>query len=56
MQKILERGISAWLDAGAHESLLDAVNLVRTLTQRARFAVGSPTKLHFIKNESINVK
>ena len=32
----------AWMDAGTHDSLLDAGNFVRTLTKRQGIPVGSP--------------
>jgi glucose-1-phosphate thymidylyltransferase len=32
----------AWMDAGTHDSLLDAGNFVRTLTERQGLQVGSP--------------
>ena len=32
----------AWLDVGTHDSLLDAGNFVRTLTQRQGLQIGSP--------------
>ncbi|OAN76489.1 glucose-1-phosphate thymidylyltransferase [Jannaschia sp. EhC01] len=37
----------AWLDTGTHESLLDAGNFVRTLTQRQGLQVGSPDEIAF---------
>ena len=37
----------AWLDTGTHESLLDAGNFVRTLTQRQGLQVGSPDESAF---------
>ncbi len=37
----------AWLDTGTHGSLLDAGNLVRTLTERQGLQVGSPDELAF---------
>ena len=35
----------AWLDTGTHESLLDAGNYVRTITQRQGLQVGSPDEV-----------
>jgi len=37
----------AWLDTGTHESLLDASNFVRTLTERQGQQVGSPDEVAF---------
>ena len=37
----------AWLDTGTHESLLDAGNFVRTLTERQGLQVGSPDEIAF---------
>ncbi|WP_341862788.1 glucose-1-phosphate thymidylyltransferase RfbA [Gymnodinialimonas sp. 57CJ19] len=37
----------AWLDTGTHESLLDAGNFVRTLTQRQGLQVGSPDEIAY---------
>ena len=37
----------AWMDAGTHDSLLDASNFVRTLTERQGLQVGSPDKVAF---------
>jgi glucose-1-phosphate thymidylyltransferase len=35
----------AWMDAGTHDSLLDAGNFVRTLTERQGVPVGSPGRV-----------
>ena len=35
----------AWMDAGTHDSLLDAGNFVRTLTERQGIPVGSPDRV-----------
>ena len=40
------RGI-AWLDTGTHNSLLDAGNFVRTLTERQGLQVGSPDEIAY---------
>ena len=45
MQKM--GGGYAWLDTGAHASLLDAGNFVRTLTERQGQQVGSPDEVAF---------
>ncbi|WP_417270768.1 glucose-1-phosphate thymidylyltransferase RfbA [Celeribacter sp.] len=37
----------AWLDTGTHNSLLDAANFVRTLTQRQGQQVGSPDEVAY---------
>jgi len=37
----------AWLDTGTHNSLLDAGNFVRTLTERQGLQVGSPDEIAF---------
>lgn len=37
----------AWLDTGTHESLLDAGNFVRTLTERQGLQSGSPDEIAF---------
>ena len=37
----------AWLDTGTHESLLDAGNYVRTITERQGLQVGSPDVVAF---------
>jgi len=37
----------AWLDTGTHESLLDAGNFVRTLTERQGLQIGSPDEIAF---------
>ena len=37
----------AWLDTGTHESLLDAGNYVRTITERQGLQVGSPDEVAF---------
>ena len=37
----------AWMDAGTHDSLLDAGNFVRTLTERQGLQVGSPDRVAF---------
>ena len=42
----LGRGI-AWLDTGTHNSLLDAGNFVRTLTEKQGLQVGSPDEVAF---------
>jgi glucose-1-phosphate thymidylyltransferase len=42
----LGRGF-AWLDTGLHNSLLDAGNFVRTLTERQGLQVGSPDEVAF---------
>lgn len=47
--KKMGRGF-AWLDTGTHESLLDASNLVKTLTQRQGLQVGSPDEISFRYN------
>ena len=44
--EIMGRGY-AWLDTGAHASLLDASNFVRTLTERQGLQVGSPDEIAF---------
>jgi glucose-1-phosphate thymidylyltransferase len=38
----------AWLDTGTHESMLDAGNFVRTLTQRQGLQIGSPDEIAYI--------
>ena len=38
---------SAWLDTGTHDSLIDAGNFVRTLTERQGLQVGSPDEIAF---------
>ncbi len=38
----------AWLDTGTHASLLDAGNLVRTLTERQGLQAGSPDEIAFL--------
>ena len=47
----------AWLDTGAHASLLDASNFVRTLTERQGLQVGSPDEVAYqmkwISNEQL---
>ena len=40
----------AWLDTGAHGSLLDAGNFVRTLQERQGLLVGSPYEIAFENN------
>ncbi len=40
----------AWLDAGTHESLLDASNFVRTLENRQGVQVGCPEEIAFIRD------
>lgn len=40
----------AWLDTGTHESLLDAGNFVRTLTERQGMQVGSPEEIAINNN------
>jgi len=42
----LGRGI-AWLDTGTHNSLLDAANFVRTLTEKQGLQVGSPDEVAY---------
>ena len=37
----------AWLDTGTHESLLDAGNYIRTITDRQGLQVGSPDEVAF---------
>ena len=37
----------AWMDAGTHDSLLDAGNFVRTITERQGLQVGSPDRVAF---------
>ena len=37
----------AWLDVGTHDSLLDAGNFVRTLTQRQGLQIGSPDEIAY---------
>jgi len=37
----------AWLDTGTHNSLLDAGNFVRTLTERQGVQVGSPDEIAY---------
>ena len=37
----------AWLDTGTHNSLLDASNFVRTLTERQGLQVGSPDEIAY---------
>ncbi|MFL2945993.1 MAG: glucose-1-phosphate thymidylyltransferase RfbA [Parvibaculales bacterium] len=37
----------AWLDTGTHESLLDASNFVRTITERQGLQVGSPDEIAY---------
>ena len=37
----------AWLDTGTHNSLLDAGNFVKTLTERQGLQVGSPDEISF---------
>lgn len=44
--EIIGRGY-AWLDTGTYDSLLDASNFVRTLTQRQGLLVGSPDEIAF---------
>ena len=39
----------AWLDVGTHDSLLDAGNFVRTLTQRQGLQMGSPDEIAFVR-------
>lgn len=39
----------AWLDTGTHDSLLDAGNFVRTLTQRQGMQIGCPEEIAFGK-------
>ena len=40
----------AWLDTGTHNSLLDAGNFVRTLTERQGLQVGSPDEIAYHQN------
>ena len=40
----------AWLDTGTHNSLLDAGNFVKTLTQRQGLLIGSPEEIAFNQN------
>ena len=42
----LGRGF-AWLDTGTHNSLLEAGNFVRTLTERQGLQVGSPDEIAY---------
>ena len=42
----MRRGF-AWLDTGTHNSLLDAGNFVKTLTERQGLQVGSPDEISF---------
>ena len=44
--ELMGRG-SAWLDTGTHESLLDAGNFVKTLTERQGLQIGSPDEVAF---------
>ena len=44
--KQMGRGF-AWLDTGTHNSLLDAGNFVRTLTERQGLQVGSPDEIAY---------
>ena len=37
----------AWLDTGTHNSLLDAGNFVKTLTERQGLQVGSPDEVAY---------
>ena len=37
----------AWLDTGTHNSLMDAGNFVRTLTERQGLQVGSPDEIAY---------
>ena len=37
----------AWLDTGTHDSLLDAGNFVRTITERQGLQIGSPDEIAF---------
>ena len=39
----------AWLDTGTHNSLLDAGNFVRTLTERQGLQVGSPDEIAYFQ-------
>ena len=40
------RGLT-WFDAGTHNSLIEASNFVRTLTQRQGLQVGSPDEVAY---------
>jgi len=40
----------AWLDTGTHNSLLDAGNFVRTLTERQGLQVGSPDEIAYYQS------
>ena len=40
----------AWLDTGTHNSLLDAGNFVKTITERQGLQVGSPDEVAFRLN------
>ncbi|OUU21528.1 MAG: hypothetical protein CBB97_16205 [Candidatus Endolissoclinum sp. TMED37] len=44
--KQLGRGF-AWLDTGTHETLLEAGNFVKTLTERQALQLGSPDEVAF---------
>ena len=44
--ELMGRGY-AWLDTGTHGSLLDAVNFVRTLSDRQGQQIGSPDEIAF---------
>ncbi len=37
----------AWLDTGTHDTLLDAGNFVRTLTERQGLQTGSPDEVAY---------
>ena len=47
--ELMGRGFS-WLDTGTHESLLDASNFVKTMTERQGLQVGSPDEVAFHQN------
>ena len=42
--KLLSRGY-AWFDTGTHQSLLDASNFVRTLSERQGLLISSPEEI-----------
>ena len=47
--ELMGRGFS-WHDTGTHESLLDASNFVKTMTERQGLQVGSPDEVAFHQN------